>query len=140
MDPLIGTGLAALSPAAARAEVGRNGDREAKARAARELATTFVTELVGAMRRTIPDAGLTEKSAERGVLEGVFDRTLAEALTARDGLGLERQIAGQAPGIARPHAGYPSPSIAPLKVSPGPADSSGENPLPRQAAAEGTEP
>lgn len=134
MDPLVGTGLAAPSPAAVRADVGRNGDREARVKAARELATTFVTELMGAMRRTIPDAGLTDKSAERSVLEGVFDRTLAEAVTAHDGLGLERQIAGQVGGIPRPGVGYPTPSIAPLKNPTGPADTSGENPLPSQGS------
>jgi flagellar protein FlgJ len=76
--------------------------------AARELEVVFLTELVRAMRRTVPESGLLPQSPARSVYEGVFDRAVAEAMAAGDPLGLvERLGAGAGAG---------------LKVGPVPAD------------------
>jgi hypothetical protein len=65
----------------------------AREAAVRELAVTFMTELVGALRRTVPASDFLPASPARGVYEGVFDRTFARALSARDALGLEAVFA-----------------------------------------------
>lgn len=94
---------------------GRARDVEA---AARELGTVFLTQLIGAMRKTVPDAGLFPRSEARTVFEGAFDRTMAEVLGAGDPFGLVK-------AMAPPDAG--------LKVSGPSADSSGGQPLPTNA-------
>ena len=58
------------------------------AEAARELEVTFLTQLLGAMRRTIPRNELLPRSPERDVYEGAFDRLVAESLSLGDRLGL----------------------------------------------------
>lgn len=112
LEALVGTGNGAA---------GRPRDAEA---AARELGTVFLTQLIGALRKTVPDAGLFPRSEARTVFEGAFDRTMAEVLGAGDPFGLVKVMAPAAGG---------------LKVSPASADSSGGQPLPA-SAEEGPEP
>ncbi len=120
MDPLLGTAALVAPPPAARA----GGDAyEGKVRAAKELESLLFTQLLAAMRTTVPDAGLLTRSAEREVFEGAFDATVADALTARDPLGLVRQIAGPPPQPGAAGDGA-------LKVPDPPADKDGGNPLP----------
>ncbi len=105
-------------------EAARGGPDEGRARAlaARELTVTFLTQLLDAMRKTIPDAGSTPRSPSRDVLDGVFDRSVAEAISRGDPLGLERRFAAaEAPA---------QPSVARLKVLEPPADMLGRQPLP----------
>lgn len=110
------TGAGAGAPGSGRAQ-----DAEA---AARELSTVFLTQLLGAMRKTVPDAGLFPRSEARTVYEGAFDRTMAEVLSQGDPFGLVKMMA---------------PAEAPLKVSGPSADSLGGQPLPR-GAEEGPKP
>lgn len=69
----------------------------ARRAAARELQVTFMTQLLAAMRRTVPKSDLLPESPTRNIYEGLFDRSMAEALTARDPLGLEQALGGPEP-------------------------------------------
>jgi len=60
--------------------------------AAGELQVLFMTQLLAAMRKTIPENDFLPKSPARSVYEGMFDRSVAEALAARDPLGLTAQL------------------------------------------------
>jgi Rod binding domain-containing protein len=121
MDPLLGA--AALVAPAPAARHGGDDAYAGKVRAAKELETLLFTQLLASMRKTVPDAGLLPKSAERDVFEGTFDASVAETLTARDPLGLVRQIAGPPPDAAAAYGGA-------LKVRDPSADRDGGNPLP----------
>jgi Rod binding domain-containing protein len=94
MDPLLPTPALppslALGPTGVQAPVRRGESPETAA--ARELETVFLTQLMEAMRRTVPDSGLTEASASRKVYEGAFDRAVAETLARTDPLGLVEQL------------------------------------------------
>lgn len=60
--------------------------------AARELETVFLVQLLQVMRKTVPQSDFLPKSAERDVYDGMFDRTIAEAMAAGDPLGFERAL------------------------------------------------
>lgn len=60
--------------------------------AARELETVLFTQLLQVMRKTVPDNDYLPKSAERDVYDGMFDRTVAEAMAASDPLGFEQAL------------------------------------------------
>jgi hypothetical protein len=117
-------------------EAARAGGDEptARAMAARELCVTFLTELIGAMRKTVPDAGLLPRAPSRDVLEGVFDRAMAETMARGDPLGLERRLGAPAEGGTQASPGT-------LKVLEPTADTDGRQVLPRgpQQRAEGPE-
>jgi Rod binding domain-containing protein len=66
----------------------------APATAARELEIVFFTQLLQAMRRTIPENDFLPRSPERDVYDGVFDHTVAEAMAVGDPLGLVRDLSG----------------------------------------------
>jgi murein DD-endopeptidase MepM/ murein hydrolase activator NlpD len=70
-----------------------DGER-GRAAAAKELQVVFFSQLIAAMRKTIPESSLLQKSAGRDVYEGLFDRELAQALAAGDPLGLARELGG----------------------------------------------
>lgn len=78
---------------------GRQAPEDPRARAliGRELTVTFLGQLLGAMRKTVPERGLAPGFPGRDVLDGAFDRALAEALARTDPLGLERRF-GDPPG------------------------------------------
>lgn len=59
---------------------------------ARELETIFLTQLLQVMRKTVPQSDFLPKSAERDVYDGMFDRTVAEAMASQDPLGFERAL------------------------------------------------
>ena len=92
-----------LPPATGDPEMARLADLRrlpagaAQQAAVRELAVTFMTELVAALRRTVPTSDFLPASPARGVYEGVFDRAFAQALSARDALGLEAMFAFKNP-------------------------------------------
>ena len=58
------------------------------AQAARQLEVTFLTQLLQAMRKTVPESDFLPKSPERDIYNGAFDTQAAEALAAQDPLGL----------------------------------------------------
>jgi len=60
--------------------------------AAKELEVVFLTQLLRAMRKTIPENDLLPRAPARDVYEGVFDRSVATAMAERDPLGLVRSI------------------------------------------------
>ena len=66
----------------------------ARETAARAVEVMFLTQLVKAMRDTVPESDFLPRSPARSVYEGVFDRTLAESIAERDPLGFVRSIAG----------------------------------------------
>lgn len=117
MDPVRALQAAAADPDSDQAT--------ARAMAARELGVTFLTQLLGAMRRTIPDAGLLPRSPSRDVLEGVFDRAVAESMSRSDPLGLGTRLETDVAGATQPSPGA-------LKVLEPPADTDGRQVLPRR--------
>ena len=62
--------------------------------AAKELEVLFLTQLLRAMRKTIPENDLLPRAPARDVYEGVFDRTVAASMAERDPLGIIRGIGG----------------------------------------------
>ena len=60
--------------------------------AAKALEVLFLTQLLRAMRKTIPENDLLPRSPARDVYEGVFDRTVAAAMAERDPLGMVHSI------------------------------------------------
>lgn len=72
-------------------------DAHGRALLARELTVTFLGHLLAAMRKTVPGGGLAPGVPGRDVLDGAFDRALAEALARSDPLGFERRL-GDPPG------------------------------------------
>ncbi|MFN8542735.1 MAG: hypothetical protein U0807_00775 [Candidatus Binatia bacterium] len=82
-----------------RLEAFRHMPRDrARAAAGRELETTFLTQLLGALRKTVPQSDFLPRSPSRDVFDGVFDRAVAEAMAARDPLGVVKTMAAADPG------------------------------------------
>jgi murein DD-endopeptidase MepM/ murein hydrolase activator NlpD len=83
-----------------------------RAMAAQELQVALFSQLIEAMRRTLPENSLLPRSPARDVLDGLFDRELASTLAARDPLGLVAHFGGGDPGEAsatvRPAAAVPA--------------------------------
>jgi Rod binding domain-containing protein len=94
-----------------RLEALRKNPGTGTARAAHELEAVFLTQLLQAMRKTIPQNDLLPRSPERDVYDGAFDRSVAETLAAGDPLGLVRALGAEG-----------------LKSGPGPADISSGHP------------
>ena len=80
--------------------VRRMPEGAARQAAAVELQVMFVTELLSAMRKTVPENDLLPRSPERSVYEGTFDRAIAQAIAARDPLGLVERLGGRAQGTS----------------------------------------
>ena len=76
---------------------------KARAAAAGELEVVFLTQLLAAMRKTVPENDFLPRSPARNVYEGVFDRAVAEAVAQTDPLGLVRLMGEEAPGLKNPH-------------------------------------
>ncbi len=62
---------------------------------AKEFEAILVAQMIGAMRRTVPESGTLEASASRRMLDGAFDQEVARSLVAKGGLGIAEQIVGQ---------------------------------------------
>jgi flagellar protein FlgJ len=67
----------------------------AKRKAAGEIQALFLTQLLRAMRRTIPENDLLPKSAARKTYEDSFDETVARTLAEGDPLGMVERLGGQ---------------------------------------------
>jgi Rod binding domain-containing protein len=94
--------LAATDPTAARLEALRHApDDVARRAAAKEVQVLFLTQLIRAMRATVPQNDFLPASPSRTLYDGVFDRSVAEAMAERDPLGLVRDL-GEAPGLKIP--------------------------------------
>jgi murein DD-endopeptidase MepM/ murein hydrolase activator NlpD len=65
------------------------------AEVAKEFEALLVAQMIGAMRKTIPQSGMLEVSAARRMLDGAFDTELARSITAGGGLGVARQLTAQ---------------------------------------------
>ena len=66
--------------------------------AAGELQVVFMSQLLAAMRRTIPESDYLPRSPARSMYESMFDHTVAEALAAGDPFGLVGRL-GDAAGL-----------------------------------------
>jgi len=60
--------------------------------AAKALEVLFLTQLLRAMRKTIPENDLLPRAPARDVYEGVFDGAVAASMAERDPLGIVRSI------------------------------------------------
>jgi murein DD-endopeptidase MepM/ murein hydrolase activator NlpD len=68
---------------------------------AKEFEAVLLAQVISAMRKTVPESGMLEASANRKMLDGAFDQEVARSLAAKGGLGIAEQIVGQ---IERQHA------------------------------------
>jgi murein DD-endopeptidase MepM/ murein hydrolase activator NlpD len=62
---------------------------------AKEFEAILLAQVIGAMRKTVPESGVLEASANRKMLDGAFDQEVARSLAAKGGLGIAEQIVGQ---------------------------------------------
>jgi peptidoglycan hydrolase FlgJ len=62
---------------------------------AKEFEAVLLAQVISAMRKTIPESGMLEASANRKMLDGAFDQEVARSLAAKGGLGIAEQIVGQ---------------------------------------------
>jgi Rod binding domain-containing protein len=77
--------------------IARGGSAGGRRAAAIELQSLFLTQLLRAMRATVPENDLLPRSPMRDAYEGMFDRSVAEALAAGDPLGLVRALGADPP-------------------------------------------
>jgi murein DD-endopeptidase MepM/ murein hydrolase activator NlpD len=81
---------------------------------AREFEAVLLAQVIGAMRKTVPDSGLLEASADRKMLDGAFDQEVARSLAAKGGIGIAEQIVGQ---IERQQAARDAAQGTPSRVA-----------------------
>jgi Rod binding domain-containing protein len=87
-------GVAGLAAGGPDLEALRRGTGpDARRAAALALEQTFFTQLLEAMRKTVPESGLFPRSPMRTTYEGMFDRAISEKLAASDPLGLVARLA-----------------------------------------------
>jgi Rod binding domain-containing protein len=99
--PPLGDALAVASsgPSDGRLEaLRRSPDVAGRRAAAGELQVLFLTQLIRALRATVPESDFLPASPSRSLYEGAFDRSIAEAMAAGDPLGLVRTL-GEAPDL-----------------------------------------
>jgi hypothetical protein len=117
-DPLGQTSLAYLAPLSVPgglddgrlAAIGGMAPTEGQRAAARELGQVFFTQLIAALRRTLP-GGIFPRLPGRDVYESLFDSQLAEELAADDPLDLVERLAPAGGAPAPPVAGAATPSV-----------------------------
>lgn len=99
MSPVDGIGLPASVDADAERidALKRSAPGMARRTAAQQVEAVFLTQLLKAMRRTVPENGFLPRSPARDVYEGMFDRAVAEAIGRGDPLGLVERL-GDDPG------------------------------------------
>lgn len=88
-----------IDPSVLLAATPHGAGNDAKGRSPEEVAREFesmlVTQMIGAMRKTVGESGLLPASPQRKVLDGVFDNEMARSLVAGGGLGLAESLAKQ---------------------------------------------
>jgi murein DD-endopeptidase MepM/ murein hydrolase activator NlpD len=62
---------------------------------AKEFEAILLAQMISAMRKTVPESGMVEASANRKMLDGAFDQEVARSLAAKGGLGIAQQIVAQ---------------------------------------------
>jgi Rod binding domain-containing protein len=72
----------------------RRRPESARPEAAKQVEVLFLTQLIRAMRKTVPENDFLPRSPARDVYEGAFDRAVAQAMAERDPLGLVDRLAG----------------------------------------------
>jgi hypothetical protein len=97
VDP-VGLRPEALLAAQAAGQAPRPRNRTA---ALRQMQVEFLTQLLGVLRKTVPENDWLPTSPEREILGGAFDRSVAEVLASQDALGMERAL-----GAETPEAGF----------------------------------
>lgn len=77
-------------------------ERDAKKwRVAQEFESLFLQQMLGAMRKTIPEGGLTETSHGREIFTEMLDAEMAKSASRQGGVGLADLIYRQLSGEAR---------------------------------------
>jgi Rod binding domain-containing protein len=107
MNPVSVQGVAASGTLAdGRVDaIRRMGPERGREAAARELQVALFTQLLEAMRKTLPENSLLPRSPARDVYDGMFDRELANALASSDPLGLVEHLGRAAAGAEDDSAG-----------------------------------
>lgn len=72
-----------------------SGDLDALKKVAKEFEEIFVNMLLKSMRSTIMDGGLTEKSNQRGIFEGMLDEEFAKQISDKGGIGIQDMMVRQ---------------------------------------------
>lgn len=95
---------------------GAAADVRPRGKSARELARGFeelvLRQLIGAMRKTIPDSGTLEGGAARSTLDGVFEERLSQALAGGKGIGLADALLRQFERVTGEAARSPDGDLA----------------------------
>lgn len=96
MSPMDGIALpGAVDPDAGQLDaLKRSAPGVARREAARQVETLFLSQLIRAMRKTVPENTFLPRSPSRDVYEGMFDRSVAEAVGRGDPLGLVERLGG----------------------------------------------
>ena len=87
---------------------GNSGDARAQLRqVSRELEAVFLTQLLQAMRESVPDGGVTERSAGEQMFTSMLDEKIAQAGASRDGRGISEALYRQLSRLLPPEIGAP---------------------------------
>ncbi|RKD30922.1 rod-binding protein [Thermohalobacter berrensis] len=71
----------------------KKGNNEELKKACQEFESIFLHMLLKQMRSTIPDGGLTQKSAGREIFEDMYDQEIAKKATQKgQGIGLAKLL------------------------------------------------
>ena len=71
------------------------GDLEALKKVSKEFEEVFINMMLKAMRNTIEDGGLVEKSNQRGIFEGMLDEEFAKKMVENNGIGIQEMMVRQ---------------------------------------------
>ncbi|MBI5137088.1 MAG: rod-binding protein [Nitrospirae bacterium] len=77
---------------AAAPAVPRPGKGVSNAQAAKEMEALFVTQLIKAMRQTVPESGLMSGGRGEELARTMQDDAMGKAVAAAGGIGLSRQL------------------------------------------------
>jgi len=80
---------------------------------AREFEAILFTQMISAMRKTVPQSDLLEASPDRQMLDGAFDQEIARSLVARGDLGVAKEIAAQLRGRTPAASSSSAAAVAP---------------------------
>jgi peptidoglycan hydrolase FlgJ len=75
--------------------------------ASRALEAVFLTQLLQAMRESIPDGGVTERSAGEQMFTTMLDEKIAQAGAGRNGRGISEALYRQLSRLLPPETGAP---------------------------------
>ncbi len=107
VDGVLGAGFAALPP------------KEKLRRAATELEAVVLTQLLAAMRETVPEGGLFEESSSNEIFRSMLDQELARSTAAKSPFGLADAVMKQFDAAFKvPHGAAEAP-IGGAGVRPG---------------------